>query len=182
LRDEPPGRTSPEQPRSSRERGAVVADRYLIERELGRGAMSTVFLARDLKHNREVALKFVHGEFADPLGIERFQREIATIAKLQHPHILPLYDSGETAGSLHFVMPYVGGGSLRDRLERETQIPLPDALRIAREVADALAFRASARRGAPRHQAGERPLQLRPCAGGRLWHRGCRERRHLAPR
>ncbi len=125
---------------TSRERGATIAGRYLIERELGRGGMATVFLAHDLKHDRDVALKFIHAELADAIGTERFQSEIAVLAKLQHPHILPLYDSGEVEGSLFYVMPFVGGESLRERLLRERQLPVPDALRLAREVADALAY------------------------------------------
>ena len=125
---------------SSRERGATIAGRYLIQRELGRGGMATVYLAHDLKFDRDVALKFIHAEFADAFGTERFQSEIAVLAKLQHPHILPLYDSGEVEGALFYVMPYVGGESLRDRLQREAQLPIAEALRLAREVAGALAY------------------------------------------
>jgi serine/threonine-protein kinase len=118
----------------------ALADRYAVERELGRGGMATVFLAEDLKHHRPVAIKIVHSELAAALGSERFLREIEIAARLQHPHILPLYDSGAAAGLLYYVMPYVEGESLRDRLEREKQLPQEDALRIATEVAGALAY------------------------------------------
>ena len=112
----------------------------MIERELGRGGMATVYLARDLRHNRPVALKVLHPELAQTLGPERFQREIETAARLQHPHILTVHDSGETAGRLWFTMPYVEGESLRDRLSRERRLPVEDALRIAREAAQALQY------------------------------------------
>jgi eukaryotic-like serine/threonine-protein kinase len=115
-------------------------DRYRLERELGRGGMATVYLAHDLKHDREVALKVLHPELAASLGPERFQREIRTTARLQHPHILPVLDSGEAAGQLWYTMPYVEGESLRDRLRREGQLPLDDALQITHEVADALKY------------------------------------------
>jgi serine/threonine-protein kinase len=117
---------------------AAIADRYRIERELGAGGMATVYLAHDLKHDRDVAIKILHPELAAALGGERFLSEIKTTAKLQHPHILPLLDSGEADGLLYYVMPYVTGETLRARLERERQLPIADALRIAREVADAL--------------------------------------------
>jgi serine/threonine-protein kinase len=118
----------------------ALADRYRVERELGRGGMATVFLAHDLKHERPVALKVIHTEFATALGPERFHREIKLAARLQHPHILTVLDSGEAAGQLWFTMPYVEGESLRDRLNRDLQLPVEDALRIAREVADALDY------------------------------------------
>ena len=118
---------------------AALADRYRIERELGAGGMATVYLAHDLRHEREVAIKVLHPDLGAALGAERFLTEIKTTAKLQHPHILPLLDSGEADGLLFYVMPYVRGETLRDRLTRETQLPVNDALRIAREVADALA-------------------------------------------
>src|SRR5512147_2402903 len=102
--------------------------------------MATVFLAQDLKHDRPVALKVLLPELAATLGPERFQREIRLAARLQHPHILTVLDSGETAGRLWFTMPYVEGESLRDRLRRERQLPLEDALRIAREAAQALQY------------------------------------------
>jgi len=118
----------------------TLADRYAVERELGRGGMATVFLAEDVKHHRPVAIKVLHAELAAALGAERFLREIEIAARLQHPHILPLYDSGSVAGLLYYVMPFVEGESLRDRLTREKQLPLEDALRIATEVAGALAY------------------------------------------
>jgi eukaryotic-like serine/threonine-protein kinase len=118
----------------------ALADRYRLERELGRGGMATVYLAQDLRHRRRVALKVLYPELAYALGADRFLREIEVAASLTHPHILPLHDSGEAAGLLYYVMPYVEGESLRDRLKRETQLPVDDALLIAREVADALAY------------------------------------------
>jgi eukaryotic-like serine/threonine-protein kinase len=122
----------------------ALADRYRIERELGAGGMATVYLAHDLKHERQVAVKVLRPALAYALGPERFLREIATTANLHHPHILPLYDSGRTVEAsgvfLYYVMPFVEGESLRDRLKREKQLPLDDALRIAREVADALSY------------------------------------------
>ncbi len=111
-----------------------------MQRELGRGGMATVFLAQDVKHNRPVALKVVHPELAAALGGDRFLREIEIAARLQHPHILPLYDSGEAGGFLYYVMPYVEGESLRDRLNRERQLSLEDTLRITGEVASALSY------------------------------------------
>jgi serine/threonine-protein kinase len=119
---------------------AALADRYRIERELGAGGMATVYLAHDVRHARAVAIKVLRPELAAALGHDRFLREITTTASLRHPHILPLYDSGEAAGLLFYVMPYVEGESLRDRLRRERQLPLEDALRITREVADALSY------------------------------------------
>lgn len=117
-----------------------LAERYRIERELGRGGMATVYLAEDVKHGRLVAIKVLRPELAASLATTRFLREIEIAARLRHPHILPLYDSGEAADSLLYVMPYVAGESLRERLEREQQLPLADACRIAAEVADALAY------------------------------------------
>ena len=116
----------------------ALSDRYAIERELGAGGMATVYLAEDLKLHRKVALKVLRPELAAALGPERFLREIEIAAKLHHPHILALHDSGEADGFLYYVMPYVEGESLRDRLNREKQLPVEDALQIAREVADAL--------------------------------------------
>lgn len=118
----------------------ALADRYAVERELGRGGMATVFLAEDRKHRRSVAIKVLHPELSAALGAGRFLREIEIAARLQHPHILPLYDSGSAAGFLYYVMPYVEGESLRDRLTREKQLGLEEALRIATEVAGALAY------------------------------------------
>jgi len=116
-----------------------LAGRYRLERELGSGGMATVYLAHDLRHDRPVALKVLRPELAASLGPERFKREIHTAASLQHPHILSVHDSGETAGQLWFTMPFVEGESLRDRLTREKQLPLDDALHIARNVMSALA-------------------------------------------
>jgi len=118
----------------------ALADRYRIERELGAGGMATVYLARDLRHDRDVAIKVMHPEIAQSLGAERFLREIAMTANLRHPHILPLYDSGNANGVLFYVMPFIDGGSLRDRLKRDRQLPIDEALTIAREVADALGY------------------------------------------
>src|SRR5687767_570021 len=112
----------------------ALADRYRIERELGAGGMATVYLAHDLRHDRPVAIKVLHPELAAALGSERFLSEIKTTARLQHPHILPLLDSGAADGLLYYVMPYVTGETLRSRLAREQQLPIDDALRIAREV------------------------------------------------
>ena len=111
----------------------ALADRYAIEREIGRGGMATVYLARDLKHQRPVAVKVLGAELASVLGPERFLREIEVAAGLSHPHILPVHDSGEADGLLYYVMPYVEGESLRARLDREKQLSVDDALRISRE-------------------------------------------------
>jgi serine/threonine protein kinase len=119
---------------------AALADRYTIESELGRGGMGIVYRAWDLKHARPVALKVVRPEFGSVLAAERFLREIQLAAKLQHPHIVPLYDSGDAGGALFYVMPLVEGESLRARLVRERQLPLDEALQITREVADALSY------------------------------------------
>jgi len=119
---------------------ASLGDRYRIERELGRGGMATVFLAQDLKHDRPVALKVLHPDLAQVLGPERFLREIRLCARLQHPHILVVHDSGNADGLLWFTMPFVQGENLRSRLTRERQLQLESALRIAREVADALHY------------------------------------------
>jgi serine/threonine protein kinase len=118
---------------------AHVAERYAIEREIGRGGMATVYVARDLRHGRLVALKVFRPELATVIGRERFLREIEIAAKLIHPNILPLYDSGEAGDLLYYVMPYVEGETLRSRLARERQLSIPDSIQIAREVADALA-------------------------------------------
>ena len=118
----------------------ALADRYTVERELGRGGMATVYLAQDLKHRRQVAIKVLLPELASAVGPERFLREIEIAARLHHPHVLPLYDSGDADGFLYYVMPFAEGESLRDRLDREKQLPLDDALQITREVADALGY------------------------------------------
>jgi len=118
----------------------ALADRYRIERELGQGGMATVYLADDLKHDRKVALKVLKPELAAVLGADRFIQEIKTTASLQHPHILPLHDSGEVDGFLYYVMPFVEGETLRDKLDRETQLGIEEAVQITTEVADALDY------------------------------------------
>ena len=130
----------------------AVADRYQIEREIGRGGMATVYLAQDLKHQRLVALKVLHPHLALNLGPDRFLREIQIAASLQHTHIVPLYDSGRVGDLLYYVMPYVEGETLRQRLEREKQLPLDTALQIARAVAAALDY-------AHRHQVVHRDIK-----------------------
>jgi Tol biopolymer transport system component/tRNA A-37 threonylcarbamoyl transferase component Bud32 len=119
---------------------AALADRYRLERELGQGGMATVYLAEDLKHHRKVALKVLRPELAATLGPERFLREIELAAKLQHPHILPLHDSGEAQGFLYYVMPFVDGENLRGRLARRGELPIQEAVRLLAEVADALSY------------------------------------------
>lgn len=119
---------------------SAIADQYRIERELGVGGMATVFLAHDLKHDRDVAIKVLHPDLGAALGGERFLAEIKTTAKLQHPHILPLLDSGAAAGLLFYVMPFVDGETLRARLDREKQLPVSEATQLAREVAGALQY------------------------------------------
>src|SRR5256885_419700 len=118
----------------------ALTGRYTIERELGRGGMAIVYLAQDLKHRRSVAIKVLHPELAAAVGTDRFLREIEIAASLTHPHIVPLHDSGEADSFAYYVMPYVEGESLRERLTRETQLPVDEAVQIAREVADALAY------------------------------------------
>ncbi|MEQ1691931.1 MAG: protein kinase [Gemmatimonas sp.] len=117
-----------------------IADRYRLERELGQGGMATVYLAEDVRHRRRVALKLLHPELSAVIGSERFLKEIELTASLQHPHILPLFDSGSADGQLYYVMPFIDGETLRSRLDRERQLSVDDALRIAREVADALQY------------------------------------------
>jgi len=119
---------------------AALAGRYKIERKLGEGGMASVYLAEDIKHQRKVALKILRPELAAVLGSERFLSEIRTTANLQHPHILPLFDSGQADGYLYYVMPYIEGETLRDKLDREKQLGVEEALRIARDVADALDY------------------------------------------
>jgi serine/threonine protein kinase/Flp pilus assembly protein TadD len=118
----------------------TLGDQYTVKRELGRGGMATVYLAQDVKHRRQVALKVLHPELAHAMGTDRFLREVETGARLVHPHVLPVFDSGEVDGLLWYTMPYIDGESLRDRLRRERQLPLDDAIRIATEVADALSY------------------------------------------
>jgi protein kinase-like protein len=119
--------------------GSALTGRYTVQRELGRGGMATVYLADDLRHHRKVAIKVLRPELGAVLGPERFSREIRIAAGLTHPHILPLHDSGEAAGLLFYVMPYVHGESLRQRLARQGVLPVPEAARLLRDVADALA-------------------------------------------
>jgi serine/threonine-protein kinase len=134
---------------------AALADRYRIERELGHGGMATVYLAEDLKHHRKVAVKVLRPELAAVLGAERFVHEITTTAQLQHPHILPLFDSGTADGFLYYVMPYIHGETLRDKLNRETQLGIEEAVKITTEVADALDY-----------AHGQNVIGLRDRAGG----------------
>lgn len=119
---------------------AALTGHYVIDREVGAGGMATVFLARDLKHDRQVALKVLRPDLAAALGAERFPREIRFVAQFHHPHILSLYDSGESSGFLYYVMPFVEGESLAQRIAREGRLPISDVVRILREVADALAY------------------------------------------
>ena len=118
----------------------ALATRYKVERVLGEGGMATVYLAQDLKYHRSVAVKVMRPELASTLGADRFLREVEIAAQLSHPHILPMYESGEAEGLLYYVMPYVEGETLRDRIHRETQLPVEEALKIAREVSEALAY------------------------------------------
>src|SRR6266508_3634728 len=108
----------------------ALSDRYRLERELGSGGMATVYLAQDIRHDRRVALKVLRPELAAVIGAERFLSEIRTTANLQHPHILPLFDSGQADSFLFYVMPFIEGESLRDRLNREKQLPMADAIRL----------------------------------------------------
>jgi serine/threonine-protein kinase len=118
----------------------ALEGRYAIDREIGHGGMATVYRARDLRHDRDVAIKVLRPELAAVIGAQRFLAEIKTTANLQHPHILPLHDSGEVNGTVFYVMPFVEGESLRDRLQRQKQLPIAEAVRIAREVASALDY------------------------------------------
>ncbi|MGH3379888.1 MAG: serine/threonine-protein kinase, partial [Actinoallomurus sp.] len=118
----------------------ALATRYEIQRELGQGGMAKVFLAHDLKYERAVAVKVLRPELAAEVGAARFLREIQIAARLHHPHILPLYDSDQIDGLVYYVMPYIEGETVRQRLARERQLPIGDALQIAREVADALSY------------------------------------------
>src|SRR2546421_2937465 len=119
---------------------AAVADHYSVACEIGRGGMATVYLGDDLKHARQVAIKLLHPQLATGLGAERFLREIKTAAGLTHPHIVPLFDSGARDGLLFYVMPYIDGETLRDRLTRQGSLPIEDAVRIACEVLEALGY------------------------------------------
>src|SRR5438552_519237 len=119
---------------------AALAEHYAIDRELGAGGMATVYLARDLKHDRSVAIKVLDPALAAGLGADRFLREIGIAAQLQHPHILPLFDSGSADGLLYYVMPRVEGETVGDRIERDGALPVDESLMIAREAADALSY------------------------------------------
>jgi serine/threonine-protein kinase len=119
---------------------SALADRYVIKHELGAGGMATVYLADDVRHGRQVALKLLKPELGAVLGGDRFLREIHIAAGLNHPHILALHDSGEVDGLLFYVMPYVAGESLRQKLERQTQLPIEDAIELIRQVASALDY------------------------------------------
>src|SRR5579885_3498447 len=119
---------------------AARAGRYDFGRLIGAGGMATVYVATDLRHARQVALKVLRPELAVVIGAERFLAEIKTTANLQHPHILPLHDSGEADGTIFYVMPFVDGESLRDRLDRDKQLPIDDAIRITTQVASALDY------------------------------------------
>jgi serine/threonine-protein kinase len=137
---ETPGPESGDSTLSIERLSIALADRYAIEREVGRGGMAVVYLAEDLKHERKVAVKVLNPDLSASIGGERFLREIQIAAKLQHPHILPLYDSGEADGLLYYVMPYVEGETVRELIEREQQLPMSESIRIATEVAGALAY------------------------------------------
>jgi len=139
-RPEAPGRTFCAMSHPTERLSASLADRYRILRQLGAGGMATVYLAEDLKHDRKVAIKVLKPELAAVLGAERFVQEIKTTAALSHPHILPLFDSGEADGFLYYVMPYIAGETIRDRLNRETQLGVDEAVRITCEIADALDY------------------------------------------
>jgi len=152
---------------------ASLADRYALERELGAGGMATVYLAHDVRHDRKVAVKVLRPELSAILGAERFLTEIRTTANLQHPHILALHDSGEADGTVSCVMPYIEGESLRDRMHREKQLPVDDAVRIAVEVASALDY-------AHRHGVVHRDIKPEnsrttsvPMAGASSWRAAC---------
>src|SRR5262249_31835917 len=119
---------------------AALSGRYRIERELGRGGMATVYLAEDVRHHRKIALKVLHPELSAVVGPERFLKEIELTASLQHPHILPLFDSGSADGQLFYVMPFVEGETLRARLEREGQLSIEETIRISTQIADALEY------------------------------------------
>jgi serine/threonine-protein kinase len=160
---------------------AALEDRYRIERELGQGGMATVYLAEDLRHDRKVALKVLKPELAAVLGAERFVVEIKTTASLQHPHILPLFDSGTADGFLFYVMPYLQGETIREKLGRETQFGVDEAVRITREVADALDYahgRLGRRARGPLHR---KPRTRRPRTSSRSFGRRCRSDGNAIP-
>jgi serine/threonine protein kinase len=136
----PPRTAATEVTEIARVQNALAGRGYTVERVLGEGGMATVYLATDMKHRRQVAVKVMRPDLAATLGAERFLREVEIAAQLSHPHILPVHDSGDANGVLFYVMPYVEGESLHERIRRETQLPVEEALRIAREVAEALAY------------------------------------------
>ena len=148
-----------------------LAGRYTIERAIGSGGMATVYRAHDGRHDRPVALKVLRPEPSAVIGAERFLREIRTTANLQHPHILPLFDSGEAGGLLFYVMPFVAGESLRDRLARERALGVEESVRLASEVASALDYAHRQGDRPPGHQAGQHPAARRQRARCRLWDR-----------
>ena len=135
---------------------AGLAGRYAIERQIGAGGMATVYLANDVRHQRPVAVKLLNPELGAVLGADRFLSEIRVTANLQHPNLLPLFDSGEANGLLFYVMPYIEGETLRGRLDREKQLPIDEAVRITTAIARALDYSAPPRSDPPRSQAGER--------------------------
>ena len=153
----------------------ALADRYRIERELGAGGMATVYLAQDLKHDRQVAIKVLRPELAAVIGAERFLSEIKTTANLQHPHILPLFDSGAADSFLFYVMPFIEGESLRDRLNREKQLPIDGRGPHRDRGRQRARLRPPPRRDPSRHQAREHPAARRPGPGRRFRHRAGRE-------
>src|SRR5206468_12752413 len=157
-----------------------LAERYRVERELAHGRMATVFLARDVKHGRLVAIKVLHPELAAAVGTTRFLREIGFAAQLHHPHIVPLHDSGEQDGLPYFVMPYVEGESLRPPGAR-TAASSAGGAADRRRRSEGLGVRPYPRRGASRHQAGEHPAREWPCSGGGLRDRASDQRRRQRP-
>jgi serine/threonine-protein kinase len=152
---------------------AALEGRYAIERELGEGGMATVYLADDLKHQRKVALKVLKPELAAVVGAERFLAEIKTTANLTHPHILPLHDSGEADSFLFYVMPHIQGESLRERIDREKQLAVDDAVAITRKVAEAAHFRRH--KSLPGIFAGREPRRVRIGPRRKRWIRSVRE-------
>ena len=139
---------------------AALSDRYAIEREIGSGGMATVYLAEDLKLHRKVAVKVLRPELGAALGPERFLREIEIAAQLHHPHILPLHDSGEADGFLYYVMPFEEGQSLREKLAKEGELPIAEAVRLLRDVVDALAHAQRYVEGLVQHPLESRRLHL----------------------
>ena len=168
---QPAGATFPPCPRFPRASSRRCPIATASSAPSARGEWPTVYLADDLKHDRKVAIKVLRPELAAVIGGERFVAEIKTTAALQHPHILSLFDSGEVDGFLYYVMPFVEGESLRDRLDRDKQLPVEEALRIAKGVGSALHYAPRAWNRPPGHQAGQHPHPRRRARGGRLRHR-----------